>query len=177
VEAQKAVSPVSTGIHYGLLTATVAIIADFLTRIAGFNILVYGSVTFIVGIVVAVMGIVFAHRAFRRSNNNLMTYNQGVIIALIIIVLWSVMASLFNCLYVNYIDPDFVDRLKAEMTAFLERSRIPDNRIAESVAGFEELRPPLGKALLGALGKGVSFGLVLGLIISAFTKRKVADFE
>lgn len=178
MEAQsQAVSPVAVGLRFGLLTAAVAVLVDFLLRIIRINVLVYGAISLIAGIVVAITGIVLAHRAFKRANDGLMSYGQGVLITIVAIMIWAIISALFNYVYVYYIDPDFVDRMKDEMTAFLERQRMPDAQIARSTAAFDELRPSLDKALLKGLTNGAIGGVLLGLIISAFTKRKALDFE
>ncbi len=106
-----------------------------------------------------------------------MSYGQGVLIAAVMLLISGVIASLFNYVYVNYVDPEFVDRMKDGLTAFMERSRVPDDQIAQSVAKFDEMRPPLGQGLLKGVMNGLGWGTLLGIIISAFTKRKLADFE
>jgi len=86
-------------------------------------------------------------------------------------------STLFNYVYVHYIDSNFVAQLKADMTDFMERNNAPSNQIEQSVAKFDEMQPSLGKALFNGLKSGVIGGVVLGLIISAFTKRKPVDFD
>ncbi len=178
METQKpGVSPIEIAIRYGLLLALASVLVDFLTRVAGLSVLVYGIVAGVLALVLAVVSIVLAHKAFKRANGGVMTYVQGVIIALIMLVLSSLVAALFNYLYVNYVDPDFVGRMKDDMTAFMERNRVPQAQIDESVAKFDDMNPTPAKALLNGLKNGLIGGVVLGGIISAFTKRKAADFE
>lgn len=178
MEMQKAApSIIVTGIRFGLLVAVVGILLDFIVRIAGTSILVYGIIAGTLGLIVAVVGIVLAHRAYRQANNNLLTISQGVGIAVIMLVISSLLSALFNYVYVNYIDPEFVGRMKEQMTDFMERNNLPDSQIQASIAKLEDLRPSLAQALPKALLTGALGGGIFGLIISLFTKRKPADFE
>lgn len=178
MEAQRpATSPISIGIKFGLLVALASIVVDFLLRIVGLSVLVYSIVAGTAALVVTIVGVILAHKAFKQLNQGVMTYGQGVIITLTMMLISGVISALFNYLYVNYIDPDFVDRLKEEMIAFMERNRVSDEQIVKSTAQFEEMRPPFGKALFNGIRNGLIGGVVFGLIISAFTKRKPADFE
>lgn len=178
METQKqAVSPVAIGIRFGMLLSVVLVIVDFLIRIVGLSVLVFSVTAGTLTLVVTVFGVVLAHRAFKQSNNALMSYSQGIIITIIMLLLSGLVSALFNYLYVNYIDPEFVDRMKGEMVVFMERNGVSDSQIAKSTAQFEEMRPPFARVLLNGIRNGLIGGTLLGLIVSAFTKRKPADFE
>jgi hypothetical protein len=59
----------------------------------------------------------------------------------------------------------------------MERNNVPDDQIAKSTAKFDEMSPSFGMALVNGLKNGLIAGTLLGVIISAFTKRKPADFD
>jgi hypothetical protein len=170
-------SPLAIGIRFGLLIAVVGVLVDFLTRIAGLSVLAYGIVAGASALVVGVVGIVLAHKAFKHANGGLMTYGQGVIIALVMLLISSFISSVFNYLYVNYVDPSYIENMKAQMTEFMERSNVPEDQIAKSTAKFDEMNPAPLMMLVNALKNGLIGGTILGAIISIFTKRKPADFE
>lgn len=178
MEAQKkAINPIEISIRYGLLIGLAGILVDFLTRISGISVLIYSIVTGSLSLLILVVGIVVAHKAFRQANAGIMTFTQGMVIALGIALTSSLLSVLFNYLYVNYVDPDFVARMKSEMAAFMERSRVPQEQIDQSLAKFDDMSPTPGNALLNGIKNGLIGGTLLGAIISAFTKRKAADFE
>jgi hypothetical protein len=178
MDAQKeGVNPIAIGIRYGLLISLAGILVDFLTRISGISVLIYSIVAGSLSLAILVVGIVAAHKAFRQGNDNIMTFTQGMFIALVIAMTSSLLSVLFNYLYVNYVDPDFVARMKGELAAFMERNRVPQEQIDQSLAKFDEMSPTPGKALLNGIKNGLIGGTLLGAIISAFTKRKAADFE
>jgi hypothetical protein len=106
-----------------------------------------------------------------------MSYGQGLLISLIMMIVWALMSGLFNYVYVHYIDPEFVDKLQQGMVDFMERNRVPASEIAKGTARFDEMRNDFGKSLLSGLTTGLLFGTVLGLLVSIFTKRKHPEFE
>ena len=171
------VTPVSVGLRYGLLLAVSSLLVDFLVRIAGFGFMTYGIAAVVSGLVVGIVWLVVAHGAFKRANANLMTFGQGLVIALVMMLMAGLAAGLFNYLYLHYIDPEFVERLKTGMTEFMERSNVPDDQIEASAAKLDGMNVGLGRALLGGLGNGLGSGLILGAIVSAFTKRNRPEFE
>lgn len=170
-------SPVATGLRYGLFIGIIGVLADFIVRLVRPGVLVFGIVSTVVSLAVSITGLVLAHRYFRRANGGLMSYGQGLLIAVVGLVVSGLLAALFNYVYVNYIDPEFVATMKAELTDFMEQHGALDSQIEQSLKGLDKMQPSLGRAVLGGLGNGAVGGLILGLIISAFTKRKPADFD
>ena len=171
------VTTTSVGLRYGLLLALTSVLIDFLVRIAGLSFLTYGIVAGLTALVAAIAWVIVAHSAFKKANNGIMNFKQGLVIAMIMILISAIIASLFNYLYLNYIDTDFVERMKAGMTEFMERNNVPESQIAESTAKFDEMNAGLAKSIFSGLKNGVIGGLIIGAIISAFTKRSQPEFE
>ena len=171
------VTPVSVGLRYGLLAALTAIIVDFIIRIIGAGFLTFGIISLLSGTIVTVVWIVLAHKAFKQANNRLMSFGQGIVISLVMMLIISIASSVFNYVHVHFIDPDFVPNLKAGMTEFMEQNNVPDDKIAESTARFDEMNASLPKSLLSGVTRGLGVGIILGAIVTAFTKRSAPEFE
>lgn len=167
----------SVGIRYALLLAVSGVLIDFIVRIAGLSFMSYGVVAGLSWLVAAVVFIVLAHSAFKKGNENRMSFGQGLAITMIMLLISTLVLSLFNYTYLHYIDTDFVEHMKVGMTEFMERHNVPDEQIAESTAKFDEMNAGLGKSIINGLKNGVIGGLILGAIISAFTKRNAPEFE
>lgn len=172
-----AVTPVAVGIRFGLLLGLGWILVDFVLRQVGLSFLSYGMVTATASILVSAGAIVAAHRAFKQGNNGLMTYLTGLGIALLMMLLWGFFSAVFNYVYVHYVDPEFVDKLRDGMVEFMERHHAPENQIEESAARFDEMKGGFAHTLLSALRSGLIMGVLLGAIVSIFTKRKHPEFE
>ena len=171
------VTTTSVAMRYGLLLAVSSILIDFLVRIAGLSFMTYGIVAGLAALAVAVVWMVQAHGAFKRANDNRMSFTQGLTIALIMVLISSIISSLFNYVYLHYIDTDFVERMKAGMTEFMERNNVPEDQVAKGTAKFDEMNAGVGKSLLNGIKSGLIGGLILGAIVSAFTKRSAPEFE
>jgi hypothetical protein len=168
--------PAAIALRYGVLTGLIWVIVDFLIRIANLNFMLFGMAAGLAALLVGMTGIILAHRAFKQVNSSLMSYGQGVTISAILLLIAGIMSGLFNYTYLTYIDPDFVDRLQASMVDFMERNNVPEDQIAKSTVRFDEMRTSFGKALLTGVTNGLGGGVIMGLIISAFTKRNPSDF-
>ncbi len=171
------VTTASVGVRYGLLLALTGILVDFAVRMAGFSFLTYAIAGVLAALVVGIVWLVVAHKKFKQNNGGLMTFSQGLTISIIMLLIAGIVSSLFNYFYVHVIDPEFVNNLKSQMREFMERNNVPDDQIEKSTARFDEMKTNLGKALIDGLIRGVGSGLVLGVIVSAFTKRSAPEFE
>lgn len=137
----------------------------------------FGIASVIGSIVVAIVWLVLAHKAFRQANNNLMNFSQGLIISIIMLLILGITSSLFNYVYLHFIDTDFIAHLKAGITEFMERNNVPDDQIAKSTARMDEMNMDLLKSLISGVTRGLGMGLILGAIVTAFTKRSAPEFE
>ncbi|MFD1470753.1 DUF4199 domain-containing protein [Hymenobacter caeli] len=171
------VTPTAVGLRFGVLLALSWIVVDFLVRIANLSFLVFGVVSVSIALLVAVVFLVLAHKAFRQANGQLMSYGQGMVIAIIMLLISGLASGVFNYVFLTYIDPEFVDSMKDGMTKFMESNNIPDDQIAKGTAKLDEMRKGFGSSVLTGVTNGLVSGLVLGLIVSAFTKRNASEFE
>ncbi|WP_086593807.1 DUF4199 domain-containing protein [Hymenobacter crusticola] len=176
VTATGAVTPTSVAIRYGLLTGMVWLIVDFVMRVTelSFKFSVYLSAA----IVVYIIGAVLAHRFFKQNNNGFMTYKQGLVIVLILSLISGLLSGLFNYIYVNFIDPDYIGRMRTDMEAWLSSlPNVTEAQIDKSLEDLseEKLTSPLqiGKGLMSS----AITGFIIGLIVTAFTKHNRPEFE
>jgi hypothetical protein len=168
-------TPVSVGIRYGLLFGVIGIIVDFGLKVT--ELAFKFSVAMPISILVWVVGIILAHRYFKSQHGGLMTYGQGVVISIVLGAISAILTGTFNYVYINFIDLDYVTAMRADMEAWMSSMNVPEEQLEKSLADIsqEKLGSVLGigKVVLG----GTIGGAVLGLIISAFTKHKLPEFE
>ena len=152
-------------------------ILDFLLRQIGLGFMAYGSVTLLATVALSVVVMVLAHKYYKNNNDGRMTFRQGFLIGFIMLVISGLFSAIFNFIYVHYIDPEFVDRLRDQMVEFMESNNVPDSEIAKGTARFEKMRGTLPETLISGLTSGAVTGVVLGLIVSAFTRYRTPEFE
>ncbi|WBA43751.1 DUF4199 domain-containing protein [Hymenobacter canadensis] len=173
--ATTAETPVQVGIRYGLLFGIIGIIVDFGLKVT--ELAFKFSVAMPMSILVWVVGIVLAHRYFKSQNGGLMTFGQGVIISIVLGTISAILTGAFNYVYINFIDPDYVTAMRADMEAWMMGMNVPEDQLDKALADISQEKMgsvlSIGKVTLG----GSIGGAVLGLIISAFTKHKLPEFE
>jgi len=171
------VTPVAVGVRYGLLLAVTWVLVDFLIRIANFSFMAFGIAASLGVIVVSVVWVARAHKAFKEANGGLMRFGQGMVIALVMLLISGVVSGVFGYIYLHFIDPDFVERMKTGMVEFMERNNVPDEQIEKSTARMDDMKASLGRSLLAGLGNGAVLGLIVGAVVTGFTKRNPPEFE
>ncbi|GGF25108.1 DUF4199 domain-containing protein [Hymenobacter cavernae] len=174
--ATPAVNPSSAAIRYGLVTGLIWIIVDFILRLTelSFKYSVYLGAA----IIVYTLGTILAHKFFKQNNGGFMTYKQGMLIVLVISVIFGLLSGLFNYIYVNLVDPDYVIRMRADMEAWMSTlPNVTEAQIDKSLAGMsdEKVKSPL--QIVKGLASNCVWEVFIGLIITAFTKHNRPEFE
>ncbi|HEX8426142.1 DUF4199 domain-containing protein [Hymenobacter sp.] len=170
------VSANAVAIRYGLITGLIWLIIDFIFRATGLSFKY--SLYLPTSLLVYIVGIIMAHRYFKQQNGGFMRYGQGVMIVLVLSLVSGVMSGLFNYIYVNFIDPEYALRMRTDFEAWMNSfGSIPEEQIEKGMADMsdEKIKSPIqiGKATLSsAIG-----GVIVGLIVSIFTKHNRPEFE
>lgn len=170
------VTPVAVGIRYGIYSSLIWIVLDVVLRMTGlsFKYSVYTGAVLIVWVV----GLILAHRFYKSQHGGFMTFKQGLMISIIIGLVWGVIIGLFNYIYVNFIDVDYLQRQRDDMEAWLSTfPNMTDEQVEKSLAGMSDEKGKSLKSIGANILYGGIFNLVLGLIVSAFTKHTRPEFE
>ncbi|UOQ77981.1 DUF4199 domain-containing protein [Hymenobacter sp. 5516J-16] len=171
--ATPAVTPASVGIRYGLITGVIIAILSFV------------QLAFIedpetpfrwLGALVGVAGIVLAHKSFKQLNHGFMSYGQGLRIGTILSAVAGAVSSLFSYLYVNFIDPEYMNRVMELTRSRMEEKGLDDAQIDQAIAMAQKFSSGPITILFGLL-VSVLMGFIVSLIISAFTKHSRPEFE
>jgi hypothetical protein len=168
------VSTSSVGMRYGILTGLVSIIYTFF---------IYATGQFAnqslqwVGIIIPIGGIYLAHTAFKKLNGGFMSYGEGLGIGTILSLVSGVISTLFNYVYKTFIDTDLqVKVLEALRTQFEQKGGMTDAQIDQALSMTSKFSTgPIGIAI-GLVGALV-IGVLISLIIAAFTKNPKPEFE
>ncbi|SDY28589.1 DUF4199 domain-containing protein [Hymenobacter psychrophilus] len=170
-----AVTPLAVGVRYGLIIGIVSIIVDLVLKASGLAFKFSVSVT--VPLLVMVVGIVLAHKFFKRSNGGYMSYGQGLLIAIVLGSISALFTGIFNYVYINFIDTTYVDAMRTDMETWMASKNMPEEQIEMSLKDISQEKLGAPFAIAKAIFGGAIGGLVLSLIVSAFTKSKRPEFE
>lgn len=170
-----AVTPIAAGIRYGLLTGLVTIIYSFVLKAANLEQKpIMGLLTF----AILVGGIVLAHKFYKQHNGGFMSYSQGLGIATVAGAVIGVLSGIFQYVYINFIDAEYVQRTLDATRAKMEAdSNISEEQIEQAMKWTEKMMPTGPISIVWAILATAVFGFLLALIISAFTKHTRPEFE
>lgn len=158
------------GIIFGLISGLVSV-AIFLTE--NFGNIWLGMV---VGLIVSITGIVLTHREYKKNNGGYMSYGQGLLSGLVMAIVAGLISGIISYLYIRFVDPSILEKMSQVQIDMLEKMNFPEDKMEEAIAKME-VENTASKQLTGGLLSGVIGGLILSLIVSAFTKRTRPDFE
>lgn len=176
----------SLGAKGGLITGLVLFLFTFVFQfLLGFFAEWWMSIIPILGFII---GIVMTHKTFKKDGNGLMSYGEGLFLAVVLGAVAGIVVGLLTFAYVNLIDPTIPEK-QADAVAdlqirMLERFGASDADIDEAYDKAEEQkeaiieasRNPLktiGYQLLG----GIGYSFFLALIITIFTRKKNPEYE
>ena len=165
----------SVGIRYGLLTGVVTVIYAFILKAANLEQMpVMGLLTF----AILIVGIVLAHKYYKQASGGFMSYGQGLGIATIAGAVVGVLSGVFNYIYVNFIDTEYVQRaIDAARTKLEADGNLTEEQIDQAMQLTSKVMPTGPLSILWAILATAFFALLLALLISAFTKNNRPEFE
>jgi len=102
-----------------------------------------------------------------------MSYGQGLGLGTLTMLFGGLISSIYNYVYVSFIDPSVMEIIKDSAMEELENQGNDGVEAAVSIVEF--MTNPLIITILGIVST-VFFGFVLSLIISIFTKNQKHEF-
>lgn len=124
----------------------------------------------IVNIVIAIAMYILACKEFKTENGGLMSFGEGFRISLGAAAIAGVMRSVISYIYIKFIDPEYIERMKQIMNDTWREQGMTEEQIEQSsrfMSGFSN--PELG-LILGVVVV-VLGGLIWGAIVSAIMKN------
>lgn len=163
------------GVVLGLITGIISLLTLMTNSSGNF---VLGLISFIITIAL----VVSANRDFKKLNNGSLTYGQGFKISFATVFLAGVISGVLTYIYLGFIDPSALEAIKeAKMVAFEKLASVfgssfPEEELDKAMAEIEAKTTAFG-TLRENLSGAAFEGLLLGLIIPAFTKHTRSDYE
>ncbi|MFY0687325.1 MAG: DUF4199 domain-containing protein [Cyclobacteriaceae bacterium] len=157
----------SIGMKYGLILGVISIgftIVIDMMGLVGNQAIQYGSLIISAGIVF------LAHKEFKDTGDGFMNYGEGFSVGAWTSVISALLSSVFLYIYITMINPGYLDVIKEQQVIALEERGMSDAEIDQALEVASFFTKPEMITLFGLLG-GVFFGIIVALIISAFTKN------
>ena len=144
----------------------------YLTDAYNYNL---GKFTGLVSLFFTVLGVFFGTQAYRQySRQGIMSYWQGVLAGVLISVFAGVITATFTYVYLQYINPGFVDYLVEMNRRTLIKQGATAVQVQSNAIVTRELFRPLPQALR-ALGGYLAAGSLISLITAGFLKSRYPE--
>jgi ABC-type long-subunit fatty acid transport system fused permease/ATPase subunit len=124
-------------------------------------------------IAVSITIIVFGVRQYRSEQNELMSFNEGFLVALGIAILGIVISSIGQYIYSNLIDPMLYETMADQMTTMLEKYNAPEAEITKATEQIKNMGTMEGLGL--QLLKSAAMMAVIAAIIAAVMKKQPSN--
>lgn len=165
------ITPLKTGIKYGGYLGAATIILSLISHYGGLQ--DFTDPTSTTNIVLSVIGYVLAFaltfvgiRYYRSNNEGLLTFGEGVSVALFIGLFSGIIGAIFMYIYAAYLDPGIADAMMSGMD--IDEMSSQEAEAAEQVMGFAT--SPIFLAFSAFIGSIIG-GLIWGVISSAILKK------
>lgn len=136
------------------------------------NYMAYLVLTFAVfAVMIVLYGVAGAKQ--RKAMGGYISFKDAFAAIFIAILISSAISSIWGFVYAKWIDPHMVEKIKDGTLSFMERMKVPQDKIDEQAANFDKQvtdsqRPA---QLLFSYAKGLIFLSIFGMICAAIVKR------
>ena len=158
-------------LNYGLILGVVSILLSVAIYAMGkiydqdWKVMV---ISFIIMAVIIFMGL----KNFKEGNNNLLSLGQALKIGLGIALIGGVVSVLYNQVFINFIEPDFMENMMkvGEQKMLEQNPNITDEQLEMAKEMQQKFSSPLIGAAAGIVGS-LFFGFIISLIEGLILKR------
>ena len=113
----------------------------------------------------------------RRTMGGYINFKDAFQAIFVVILISSVIASIYSFIYFKWIDPDVIDKLKEQTLASMEKWGAPTESIDEAAEEFDKNKDAtsIGTLVLNFC-KGIVVSSIFGFICAAIVKKKKPEF-
>ena len=160
---------IRNGVYSGLLMLALFVIAYFIGGDFGMQEII-GYLSILISLVFVFLGI----KQYRDEiGNGNITFGKAMQVGLLIVLVPSIVFGLYNLIYIEYIDPNFVENYYADALAQMKDSLSPEEFKVKAVE-MEAEKEAFGSPLIqfGAMAATVFLMGVVVSVISSFILKK-----
>jgi hypothetical protein len=163
----------NTILNYGLYLGIISVLVSLVVYAMGNHVKPHWSVS-VINIVIMLTMIVMGMNKFKSDNNGFMSWGQAVKIGVGLTVVSTVIVIIYNQLFINFIEPDFMQQVMQVQ----EQSWIDSGMTSEGVESAKEMMQKFqGPLISSAVGLVVAafIGFVVSAIIGAILKNSAEE--
>ena len=168
VDGSPHVTPRAAGIRFGLIAAVVMIAYLLVLNVTGLG--STGGVWTWLGYVITAFIIYFAHKYYKENGDGFLSYGQGIGIAFWIGLVSGVISSIFQYLYIKFVDTGFMDLIRERQIEQMQQQGLSDEQIDKAMEFSAMFMSPEALLIFMVFGSIVA-AIIIGLIVTIFTQK------
>ena len=172
---QKSTSIWKSGLTLGVYLGIVIILYSVVLYVTGLS---FNKFAGYISVALLLLGIVIIQLNYKKQQGNILTYGQGVGIAVIAMISTGIISMIYTYLIYAVIDPDYYQQfllfMEEQTTATLLDRGMGEDQIQMSLEMQQKFQTPVILAG-GALINSLVVGLIASLITSIFIKKNPSD--
>lgn len=160
-------------INFGLILAGFSIFINLVNYAIGNHLDPHWSIT-VISILALVALIVFGIKKYKEANNGFLSWGQAVKIGVGIAIISALIGSLYNYVFMNFIEPDFMQQMAEIQNQKMLDQGYTDEQIEAANEMSESFRNPALIAAFGIIGSAIG-GFIVSAIAGAIMKKSEED--
>jgi lipopolysaccharide/colanic/teichoic acid biosynthesis glycosyltransferase len=157
-------------IRYGLIYGGISVLWTLIMYVTELNRSDYDWVVNLLSLVVPIVCMVMAVNEIKAAQSGYITFNQSFKKTLTVILIGGTIAAVFAVIYMNWIDPGFLEFTKNKQVIKMQEMGLSDDVIEKQMAQSEKFYQPQWMFLFSIVGI-LFFGSIFALIVSAIMKK------
>jgi MFS family permease len=156
-------------INYGIYLGVATVLISLISYALGMHLDPHLSISLVSGILFIGL-IVFGIKKHKETNEGFLTWGQGVKIGVGIAIVAALIGTIYNYLFMNFIEPDFLNQVMEVSNQKLLDQGQTEEQIEAINKMSEAFKSPLLIAAMGIIGSAVG-GFIVAAIAAAIMKK------
>ena len=156
-------------LNYGLYYGILSILVSLVTYALGKH-LEQGMTSMFVGLAIMIAFIILGIKKFKDDNNSFISWGQSVKIGVGIVVVGVLIAIVYQQIFINFIEPDFMNQMAEKTRQTLFDAGLTTEQIDAQMKMQEKFQGPLISSAMGIV-VGALVGFIFSAIIGAIMKK------
>ncbi|MFY0603267.1 MAG: DUF4199 domain-containing protein [Flavobacteriaceae bacterium] len=160
-------------LNYGLVLGVIGILTSLALYATG-NLIEMNWLNGVVGFVAMIVIIILGIKKFKADNGGYLSFGQGVKVGMFIALLSAVISIIYNQVFINFIEPDFMNQMLEVQKTTWEEANMTQEQMEAAEGMFETFSSPLITSLFAIVGAAF-FGFIISAISAAVMKKSAED--
>jgi len=163
------VSSKSIIVNYGVILGAISISISVVLYALGMH-LEQNWVTGVLGFLAMVIILVIGIKKFKESKGGFLTWGQAVKIGVGISVVSAILATIYNLIFINFIEPGFMSQMMEIQQQAWADAGMSGDQIEQSLEMAKKFQNPAVTTAIGILAAAF-FGFIISAIAGAIMKE------